>query len=189
MKKIIPVLGFICMLILSIFLLVSADAVTSASVISLKIENYPDKTVYGAFEQLDKSGLVLSATLSDGSTRRIMGDEIDVGYNRDGCFRVGDRSVRLSYGGQAVDLPITVNRIEYDLSALSLDSISTIYNGRFQSYNELLPKIVGLDGIPLRMTALGGSVDAGTYDISIDFYTRNDYNKYYGCKNMEEEYE
>lgn len=173
MKKIIPVLGFICMLILSIFLFVSANAVTSASVISLKIESYPDRTVYGAFELLDKSGLVLSATLSDGSTRRIMGDEIDVGYNRDGCFRVGDRSVRLFYGGQAVDLPITVNRIEYDLSALSLDSISTIYNGRFQSYSELLPKIVGLDGIPLRMTALGGSVDAGTYDISIDFYTES----------------
>lgn len=24
---------------------------------------------------------------------------------------------------------------------------------------------------------------------ALDFYTRNDYNKYYGCKNMEEEYE
>lgn len=172
MKKILTAFCLIFLLGLSLLFFVSASGGTS-SVKSLKIESYPDRTVYGAFERLDKSGLVLTAIMTDGSTKRIVGDEIDVGYNRDGCFRVGDRSVRLSYGGRSVDLPITVNRIEYDLAVLELNSISTIYNGKFQSYNELLPRIVGLDGIPLYMTALGGSVDAGTYDISIDFYTES----------------
>lgn len=171
MKKILIAICLMTVLILSLSLLVSAEERTSLTVTSIRIESYPERTVYGAFEQLDSTGLALSVTHSDGSVKRVSGEEIQVSYNRDGCFRVGDSFVNLSYGGKSVKLPVTVNRIAYDLSALELNSVSTVYNGKYQSYSELLPKIVGLDGIPLQMSAVGGSVNAGVYDISIDFYT------------------
>lgn len=174
MKKILTVVCLTAILILSFSLYVSAESGTSPAVTSLKIESYPDRTVYGAFEQLDMTGLILSATLSDGSVKRVTKDEIQVNYNRDGCFRVGDETVSLSYGGKSLKLPVTVNRIAYDLSALELNSISTVYNGKFQSYTELLPKIIGLDGINLQMSAVGGSINAGVYDISIDFHTESE---------------
>lgn len=173
MKKILTLLGLMTIIILSLSLFVSAESGTSLFVTSLKIESYPDRTVYGAFDQLDTTGLSLSATLSDGSIRIISGDEIKISYNRDSCFRAGDGYATLSYGGKTIKLPVTVNRISYDLSALEVNSVSTIYNGKFQSYTELLPKIVGLDGIPLQMSAVGGSTNAGVYDISIDFYSES----------------
>ncbi len=144
---------------------------SSPSVSSISISSYPDKTVYGAFEQLDTSGLALRVCFSDGSERIIGSDEIKVSYSRDNCFRVGDDSVMLSYGGKSLKLPVTVNRIAYDLSALELTNTSVVYNGIFQSYNKPLPKIVGLDGIPLGITVSGGGVNVGVYDISIDFDT------------------
>ena len=173
MKKILTAVCLTTMLILSLSLFAFAEEGTSSTVTSLKIESYPDRTVYGAFEELDKTGLALFATFSDGSVKRISGDEIQVSYNRDACFRAGDGYATLSYGGKTVKLPVTVNRIAYDLSALELNSVSTVYNGKFQSYTELLPKIVGLDGLPLQMSAVGGSINAGVYDISIDFYTES----------------
>ena len=173
MKKTITAVCLIAILLVTLSLMISAEIRTSPDVISLKIESYPDKTVYNAFEQFDSRGLVLLATLADGSVKKIDGDSIQVIYNRDVCFRVGDETVTLSYSGKSVKLPVTVNRITYDLSVLELNSISTVYNGKFQSYTELLPKITGLDGIPLQMSAVGGSINAGVYDISIDFYTES----------------
>ncbi len=152
---------------------VMADSGTSSEVVSLSIESYPERTVYGAFDKLDASGLSLKAILSDGSERAVFADEISVIYNRDGCLRVGDKDVILSYGGKGVKLPVTVNPISYDLSAISVNNVSTVYNGKYQSYTELLPSIVGLDGIPLVMSAIGGGINAGEYDVSIDFSTQS----------------
>lgn len=167
MKKTIILFGLILVFFMSFSLVVKAEE--KGNVISLKIDSYPEKTVYSAFEKLDTKGLVISATFSDGSQRNIGHEEIKVIYNRDGCFRAGDGYVTLSFGEKSIKLPVTVNRVEYDLSSLELNSDSTIYNGKFQSYSELLPEIIGLDGIPLKMHAFGGSTNAGVYDIVIDF--------------------
>lgn len=185
MKKTLLIIAIFMMLFLLLGIPASADGPidgtaiseagtsSTADVISLSVETYPDKTVYGAFEQLDRRGLSLRASLADGSSKIVLADEINVSYSKDACFRVGDDSVTLSYGGKSLSLPITVNRISYDLTALELSSFSVTYNGSYQSYSELLPSIVGLDGIPLIMTAAGGSVNAGQYDISIDFFTES----------------
>ncbi|MBQ8302150.1 MAG: uL15 family ribosomal protein [Clostridia bacterium] len=150
-----------------------ADSGTSPEVVSLSIESYPERRVYGAFDKLDTEGLSLKATFSDGSVRELNPEEISVIYNRDEGLRVGDKDVTLSYGGKGVKLPVTVNPISYDLSVLSVNNISTVYNGKYQSYTELLPSIVGLDGIPLVMSAIGGGINAGEYNVSIDFSTQS----------------
>ena len=173
MKKLITSICIFTLLMLIFLLSVTAQAAADQSgvVRSVSLHSYPDKTVYGAFEQLDTDGLSLLATFSDGSEKIIYSEDIRISYLRDKCLRVGDDSVMLSYGGKSVSLPVTVNRISYDLSALALSGFSTIYNGKFQSYDSLIPRVVGLDGIPLEIKATGGGVNAGKYDISIDFST------------------
>ena len=175
MKKIITSLCISLLLALIFLLSAGAEATSEPSVTlnSVTLYSYPDKTVYGAFEQLDTGGLSLLATYSDGSERIISGSDLRVSYLRDKCLRVGDDSVTLTYGGKSISLPVTVNRISYDLSALALSGFSTVYNGKYQSYDSLIPKIVGLDGIPLTVKATGGGVGAGEYDISIDFSTES----------------
>ena len=128
MKKTILTLAIFAVLICSVCICVYAESDNAAtpSVSSLSIHSYPNKTVYGAFEQLDTSGLSLRALFNDGTERIITGHEIRVSYNRDNCFRVGDDSVMLSYGGKSVYLPVTVNRVAYDLSALSLSNFTML---------------------------------------------------------------
>ena len=163
--------GLILFALLTVCAYAEDGRATSPTVNSISISSYPDRTVYGAFEQLDVTGLALRVCFGDGSEKIIRGEEIRVSYNRDKCFRVGDDSVMLSYGGKSLKLPVTVNRIAYDLSALDLASTSVVYNGSFQSYNKPLPQIVGLDGIPLAISVSGGGMNVGVYDISINFST------------------
>ena len=175
MKKIITTLLVSIVLIFALFISVGAESPsdTRANLRSISLQSYPDKTVYGAFEQLDTEGLSLLATYSDGSERIIYGDDVRISYLRDKCLRVGDDSVMLSYGGKSISLPVTVNRISYDLSALAIGEFTTVFNGKYQSYDSLIPNVVGIDGIPLQIKATGGGVNAGRYDISIDFSTES----------------
>ena len=174
MKRIIIslALGLVFISLFSVWAYASADA-TSPPVASLNILTYPERTVYGAFEQLDVSGLTLRAVYADGSESIISGSEARISYNSDKCFRVGDDSVLLSYGGKSVFLPVTVNRIAYDISGLKLEDISVIYNGLYQGYNQPVTQIVGLDGIPLSVSFSGGGINVGRYDIIVDFYSES----------------
>lgn len=173
MKKVITYL--VVFLIFTAVLCVSVSAEsegTSSSVSSIKIESYPIKTVYGAFEQFDNTGLSVSVVYNDGSGRLLLASEVSVSYQNDSCLRVGDEYVLLSYGGKSLRLPVTVNPISYDLDA-ALDGVSLVYNGKYQSYTQILPSIIGLDGIPLTVSAVGGGVSVGEYDVSIDFQTES----------------
>lgn len=171
MKKILLSICIGLIFILSFSLYANADDGTSPSVSYLLIESYPDKTVYGAFEELDTAGLSLLACYTDGEIRSIPTDKVGVGYINGNCLRVGDDYVYLSYGGKSLKLQVTVNRISYDLSTLELSNVKSTYNGKSQSYSQSIPKIMGLDGIPLKIEAIGGGINAGVYDIILDFYT------------------
>lgn len=178
MKKLLTVLTIFLLLYCATTVYVSAEEVSVTAensqgdkLKSLSVYSYPTKTVYGAFEQLDITGLRLRAVYENGYEELIWGDRVEVRYQQDVCFRVGDSVVTLMFGGKSVTMPVTVNRISYDLSSLDLDSYEVGYNGAIQGYNKPLPNIVGLDGIPLTITALGGGINVGAYDISIDFET------------------
>ena len=178
MKKILTFLTVFLLLFSAFAIYANAERVyqtaeinNSDKLISLSVYSYPAKTVYGAFERLDTTGLKLRAVYEDGREELIQGDKIGIRYQQDVCFRVGDKGVVLSFGGKSITMPITVNRISYDLSILDLEAYSLIYNGSFQGYNKALPSIVGLDGIPLSITTSGGGTNVGSYDISINFET------------------
>ena len=141
------------------------------SVERLYIQTFPEKTVYKAFEKLDTRGMTVRAAYDDGTVGTLAFADIAISYQRGDCFRYGDTSVTLTYGGRSVDLPITVERISYDLSELSPTNFTVEYNGRSQSYTSALPRIVGLDGIPLLINIIGGGSEVGSYSVTLDFYT------------------
>ena len=169
MKKRLFSLLFILVVLFVFVLGISADG-TGSRVISLKIEQYPTRTVYSAFDSFDGGGMVISALMEDGSRKVIPLGELTLSYEKDDCFRVGDDHLTLSYGSRSVYLPVTVNPISYPLDSTIRD-ITLTYNGRQQSYTETLPTIIGLDGIPLRVEASGGGINVGVYEIFIDFST------------------
>ncbi len=175
MKKRLSLIVFfvLCVSVLCISAGAKEKSTVDQRVISLSVQTYPNKTVYGAFETFDPNGLRLKAVCDGGDEIIVNKEQVAISYQNDDCFRVGDSGVILSYGGQSVLLPVTVNRISYDLSALLLEDFSVTYNGKYQSYSEMLPDIIGLDGIPLIMSAVGGSVNAGIYDIKIDFFSES----------------
>lgn len=139
----------------------------------LYIQTYPEKTVYKAFESLDTAGLSVRAVYDDGSEEIIDNRNLEISYQQDERFRVGDERVAISYGGRSVYLPVTVERIPYDLSSITPSSFSVEYNGKHRSYTEPLPNIVGLDGIPLEIKVLGGGTSVGVYSITLDFSTES----------------
>lgn len=171
MKRATISIAILILLIMTVFIGVSADG-TSPDVVSLKIESYPAKTVYGAFDQFEPAGLSVSCQFGDGSSRALSNSELAFSYQQDGRFRVGDEYVIISYGGKSLHLPVTVNPINYQLDA-TLGNVSITYNGRYQSYTQALPGIVGLDGIPLTVTAYGGGTNVGEYEVAIDFETES----------------
>lgn len=143
------------------------------SVERLYIQTYPEKTVYKAFEKLDTRGMSLRAVYDDGSTESVSSSDIQISYQRGDCLRYGDALVTLIYSGRSVALPITVERIAYDLSALAPANFTVEYNGRSQSYTSALPQIVGLDGIPLNISIVGGGSGVGSYSVTLDFSTES----------------
>lgn len=173
MKKALAILTIILTFVLAFGIKVGAEeqTISVSEVSSLSIEGYPTKTVYRAFEVFQPDGLILRATYTDGSVRNIPYSDIIVGYDSDSCFRAQDNGVTLSYGGKSVYLPLTVNRIAYDLSDIDFKQISKVYNGKYQSYTDSFTEICGLDGIPLRVSATGGGVNVGSYEIVLDFYS------------------
>ncbi len=141
------------------------------SVERLYIQTFPEKTVYKAFDKLDTRGMTLRAVYDDGSEQTVTAADMRLTYQRGDCFRYGDSAVTITYGGRSIDLPITVERISYDLSALSPENFTVEYNGKNQSYTSVLPQIVGLDGIPLTIRVVGGGSEVGSYSVTLDFST------------------
>ena len=149
------------------------SAASVARVDRLYIQTYPEKTVYQAFELLDTTGLCVRAVYDDGTDALVSNDMLDISYRQDERLRFGDDSVTVSYGGKSVNIPVTVERIPYDLSGLAPSSFSVIYNGKFRSYTDALPSIIGLDGIPLDVKVVGGGTSVGVYSITLDFSTES----------------
>ena len=166
MKKILVSSVVFLSLIFAFFITVSGT--NDSSVDALVVKSYPNRTVYNTFEQFDTEGLSIVAIIG-GEEKNVNLSDLKISYESDKCLRVGDEYVIITYKNKSIKLPVTVNRIEYALDELSTTGFSIVYNGEYRSYSDLLPIIVGRDGIPLKITAVGGGKDVGSYDISIDF--------------------
>lgn len=78
--------------------------VEANSVISISIKEAPTKTTYKAGNDFDNTGMVVEAEYKDGSTKVITDYKIEDGTD----LKNGQQTVTISYEGQTVTQPITV---------------------------------------------------------------------------------
>jgi len=81
-----------------------AITVVENSVVKLEIISEPEKKEYKAGHDFETKGLVVKATYKDGTTKEITDYTISDGTN----LKNGQTEVTVSYGGQTVKQPITV---------------------------------------------------------------------------------
>jgi len=136
----------------------------------MSIKSYPSRMSYTAFDTLDRDGLLILVKYKSGREAELDGYGVAVRYQSAESFRSRDSVVFLEYRGLTLPMPITVSRASYGVS-FSIPEREVIYNGSHQSIAVELPMPVGLDGIGLRYTVMGGGKNVGRYDISIIFST------------------
>ncbi len=148
-----------------------AFTILKETVTSLSVTSLPNKTSYYAFEYFSPVGLTLLATYNSGRSEEVNIERVSFSYQSSDCFLYSDNGIVLSYGGVSTLLPITVSRVDYDLSAIDFSDFSLTFDGRYHTYTDPLPKIVGKDGTPLGIEVVGGGTNAGEYILSLVFST------------------
>lgn len=140
------------------------------TVTALSVTAQPEKTAYYKNESFDPAGMVITATLSDGTRADITDYTLDRSVLTD-----GDTQVTASYGGLCVQIPITVSAYEkYSVSQLSqiADGTTVAVEGYYvgvaeegpSTDRELLLKDMNTDDvIAVRNVSYGGFPDYG-YD-------------------------
>lgn len=136
----------------------------------IKIDTLPTKTAYRAFEKIDLSGAVLSASYNSGRSEKIDISELVIEYGSGDYLLVTDSSVSAVYKGNSVPIPVSVSAAEYDLSALSFSDAEVVYNGLRHTLSAVCD-IVGEDGLRLGFKVSGGGINAGVYTVTLSFYT------------------
>ena len=145
---------------------VLAEVVTSLTVVTP-----PSKTSYSAFEYFSPVGLSLLATYNSGRREEINIERVSFTYQNSDSFRHLDNGIILSYGGVSTTLPVSVAKIDYDLSGIFFSDFSLDFDGNYHTYSGALPNIVGRDGIPLNIEVSGGGTNAGEYTLTLIFST------------------
>ncbi|MEA4986546.1 MAG: S-layer homology domain-containing protein, partial [Anaerovorax sp.] len=111
--------------------------VVEDNIVSLTVTTPPSKTTYRHGETLDKTGLVLTATLTSGSTVRVGHNDMSVTYQNGNAFVAGDTSVTLGYGGLTATQAVTVNKVDYT----GIKAVSTTVLSAGQSATLTLPNL------------------------------------------------
>lgn len=90
------------------------------TILSLNVSKAPDKTAYYTGEAFDPTGMIVTATLSDGSCIEI------TDYTWDQTpLTENDAFVTISYGGQSIPVPVTV----WAYAKVSVSQLSQVADG------------------------------------------------------------
>ena len=142
------------------------------TVVAIRAEKLPTKTEYLAFEKVSLDGAIFLATYNSGRVGEISTDMLTAEYGKGESLRVGDKCVNIGFGGVFVPISVTVSPLEYDLSPITVSSLTAVYNGK-RRCADVSGEVVGLDGIALSYTLVGGGIDAGVYTITLSFSTES----------------
>ncbi len=139
--------------------------------VSIEISSMPHKINYLAFDSFVPDGLVLKVTYNSGKTELITSERIKISYKEGSSLRSSHTSVSAEYLGCKTDIPVTVEKREYDITNILFENTEKEYNGESQSieYSGRLP--IGLDGIALECEVLGYGINAGIYSCALVFKT------------------
>ena len=93
---------------------------------SIAVTKNPDKTAYRTGESFDPVGMEVTATLKDGSTKKVAGYT----YGPNTALKLSDTKITISYGEHTAELPITV-------VSSAVISGAHIKNGQFLDANSI----------------------------------------------------
>ncbi len=144
------------------------EKLTGISILSM-----PNVCDYTAFQKFIADGLVLSVTYNSSRTEKISADKISFSYQSADSFRYNDTAVIASYIDSSIAVPVNVEKAEYDVSGIIFSDCAFVYDGigKTIGYKGVLP--VGIDGIPLECSILGGGINAGDYKLTLTFSTKS----------------
>ena len=145
--------------------------VIAEEIVGISIATLPEKVKYKSFEMFIPDGLTFSITYNSKRSEIIDGGDVLFRYQSAPNFRFGDNAIIASYRGATIAVPVSVEKAEYDISGIIFKDSSVIYDGSIKSidYHGVLP--MGLDGIPLEAKTAGGGKNAGSYNVTLSFYT------------------
>ena len=99
------------------------DGQPQKTVVSIAITTKPTKTTYNVGDELDLSGMVVTATYSDDTTEAVTGYSHS-GYNKN---KVGDQTITVTYEEKTATFKVTVkdNKVERTLTGIKIVSEPT----------------------------------------------------------------
>ncbi len=148
-------------------------SVLAERITGISVNTMPNKTSYNAFDIFDPAGLTLTVSYNSSRYEEISAGEYSVIYARGSCFLYSDTYISVAYGGFTVSVPVNVAKAEYDISAISFADMLITYDGAYKTvnYSGTLPQ--GMDGILLEAKLNGGGIDAGSYIVTLTFFTES----------------
>jgi len=151
------------------------EAEADPTLSGIAVTTQPEKTVYSLDEELDTTGMVVTATLSDGSSQTVTG-YTTAGFN---SATPGEKTVTVSYQGKSASFTVTVNdmpkREHYDIGELLLtyDIAITEYTVSVTPKDGKSPGTVtvyyeGTQGTTHTKSADNKPSSKGKYDVTFD---------------------
>ena len=142
-----------------------------ATVTGIEVTTLPTTVNYKALETFDKTGLVVSKLLNDGTKEVVALDELT--FDKD-VLHFGDDKVVVKWNEFTTEFAITVVKKDYDLSGIKFENAALTYNGQAQSIN-YTGKL--LDGLTAKVQGSATNVTTTPVTITLVFTNTNaDYN-------------
>ena len=143
-----------------------------ATVTGIEVTTLPTKVNYKALETFDKTGLVVSKFLNDGTKEVVALDELT--FDKD-VLHYGDKQVVVTYADKfTATIDITVVKKDYDLSGIKFENAALTYNGQVQTINYTGDL---LDGLTATVEGSATNVTTTPVTITLVFTNTNaDYN-------------
>jgi len=149
-------------------------SVLEDSIASLHIVNDAAKKSYVAFESFSPDGLSVAAMYISGREVLIDNSALDFLYSNGSYFLFGDSSIQIIYSEKKLLYPITVSKAEYDISDIIFPDCEYEYSAKYISPEFFGNLPIGIDGIPLSATVIGGGIGVGTYATELRFYSESE---------------
>ncbi len=143
-----------------------------ATVTGIEVTTLPTTVNYKALETFDKTGLVVSKLLNDGTKEVVALEELT--FDKD-VLHYGDKQVVVTYADKfTATIDITVVKKDYDLSGIKFENVALTYNGQAQTINYTGDL---LDGLTATVEGSATNVTTTPVTITLVFTNTNaDYN-------------
>lgn len=142
-----------------------------ATVTGIEVTTLPTKVNYKALETFDKTGIVVSKLLNDGTKEVVALDELT--FDKD-VLHFGDDKVVVKWNEFTTEFAITVVKKDYDLSEIKFENAALTYNGQVQTINYTGDL---LDGLTATVEGSATNVTTTPVTITLVFTNTNaDYN-------------